>query len=145
MDGRSKNMLSRSAISITRRWSVVLLTIAAWLLISNHCALATIASSAESAPEMDGCPMHSAPEKQQPVSKTPCCKDLRAVVAKSVTKATPFNLRFAARWKYATEIFQFPPRVALVIGGLDTGPPGCFSFAELVLQESLRAHAPPVS
>jgi hypothetical protein len=26
---------------------------------------------------------------------------------------------------------------------LDTGPPGAFSFAELILQQSLRAHAPP--
>ena len=27
---------------------------------------------------------------------------------------------------------------------LDTGPPGAFSFAELILQQSLLAHAPPV-
>jgi hypothetical protein len=26
---------------------------------------------------------------------------------------------------------------------LDTGPPGAFSFAELILQRSLLAHAPP--
>jgi hypothetical protein len=26
---------------------------------------------------------------------------------------------------------------------LDTGPPGAFSFAELILQQSLPAHAPP--
>ena len=26
---------------------------------------------------------------------------------------------------------------------LDTGPPGAFSFAELILQQSLLAHAPP--
>jgi hypothetical protein len=26
---------------------------------------------------------------------------------------------------------------------LDTGPPGAFSFAELILQSSLLAHAPP--
>jgi len=27
---------------------------------------------------------------------------------------------------------------------LDTGPPGARSFAELILQQSLLAHAPPV-
>jgi hypothetical protein len=28
---------------------------------------------------------------------------------------------------------------------LDTGPPGARSFAELILQRSILAHAPPVS
>jgi hypothetical protein len=89
--------------------------------------------------------MHSAPEKKEPVSKTPCCKDVRAVVAKSVTNAMPFSLRLAAPCEYAAEIFGLPPRLTLEIDGLDTGPPGCLSFAELVLQESTLAHAPPVS
>jgi hypothetical protein len=130
---------------MTARSTVVVLSLTAWFLLSNHCALGVIAASDEPVSGAGGCPMHSAPEKKNPVSKTPCCKDLRAVVAKGVTTATPFQLRFAAPWEYATKIFQFPPRSVLEIGGLDTGPPGCFSFAELVLQESMRAHAPPVS
>jgi hypothetical protein len=129
---------------MTVRSTVVVLSLTAWFLLSNHCALGMVTASSEAAPETDGCPMHSAPAKKEPVSKTPCCKDLRAVVAKCLNKATQFAPRFARPCEHAAEIFELPPRVALEIGGLDTGPPGCLSFAELV-QESMRAHAPPVS
>ena len=134
-----------AAIGMTARSTVVVLSLTAWFLLSNHCALGVIAASNEAAPEAEGCPMHSAPAKKKPVSKTPCCKDLRAVVAKWVTKEVPLVSQFTGSCDYATEIFGLPPRIAMEIGGLDTGPPGCFSFAELVLQESMRAHAPPVS
>jgi hypothetical protein len=132
-----------AAIGMTARSTVVVLSLTAWFLLSNHCALGVIAASSEGVAE--GCPMHSAPAKKKPVSKTPCCKDLRAVVAKILNKGTPLVSRAVGRCDYATENFRVPPRVVLEIGGLDTGPPGCFSFAELVLQESMHAHAPPVS
>ncbi|MEY2509516.1 MAG: hypothetical protein QOE26_279 [Verrucomicrobiota bacterium] len=140
-------MRERAAKVKGARSVFALVTIAAWFCLSNHCALglALPAPDASTTAETGGCPMHSAPEKKQPVSKTPCCKDVRAVVAKCVTKARPFVLRIVGPTDYAAEIFGLPPRVVLEICGLDTGPPGCFSFAELVLQESMRAHAPPVS
>jgi hypothetical protein len=134
-----------AAIRMTTRSTVVVLSLTAWFLLSNHCALGMVAAPENSEPEMDGCPMHSAPAKKDPAPKIPCCKDLRAVVAKILNKATPVALQIAGPCDYAAEIFGLPPRVALEIGGLDTGPPGCRSFAELVLQESMRAHAPPVS
>ena len=134
-----------AAIGITARSTVVALSLAAWFLLSNHCALGMVAGTSEAAPDADGCPMHSAPAKKDPAPKIPCCKDLRAVVAKILNKVTPFALRTTGPCDYAAEIFDLPPRVALEVGGLDTGPPGCLSFAELVLQESMRAHAPPVS
>jgi hypothetical protein len=130
---------------MTARSTVVVLSLTAWFLLSNHCALGVIAASSGPAPEAGGCPMHSAPVKKKPVSETPCCKDLRAVVAKILNKAMPFASRSVGRCDYASDNFRIPPRVILEIGSLDTGPPGCFSFAELVLQESMRAHAPPVS
>jgi hypothetical protein len=46
---------------------------------------------------------------------------------------------------YATEVLAKPAEVAGAIDAHDTGPPGCFSFAESVLQESMLSHAPPVS
>jgi hypothetical protein len=134
-----------AAIGMTARSTVVVLSLTAWFLLSNHCALGVIAASSEAAPEAEGCPMHSAPAKKKPISKTPCCKDLRAVVAKILNKAAPFASRSVGRFDYAAENFRVPPQVVFEIGGLDTGPPGCLSFAELVLQESMRAHAPPVS
>ena len=133
-----------AAIGLTGRSTVVVLSLTAWFLLSNHCALGVIAATTEAA-KAGGCPMHSAPAKKKPAPNLPCCKDLRAVVAKTLNKATPYAPRIAGPRDYAAEIFGRPPRVALEIGGLDTGPPGCFSFAELVLQESMRAHAPPVS
>jgi hypothetical protein len=124
-----------------------LVTITAWFCLSNHCALglASPAPEAATTAETGGCPMHSTPANKKPASKTPCCKEVRAVVAKCVTRAAQLRLRSAVPRDYAEDIFQLPSRVVLEIGGLDTGPPGCFSFAELVLQESMRAHAPPVS
>ena len=130
---------------MTARSTVVVLSLTAWFLLSNHCALGMVAATSGAVPDADACPMHSAPVKKNPAPKLPCCKDLRAVVAKILNKATPFELPITGPCDYAAEIFGVPPRVALEIGGLDTGPPGCFSFAELVLQESMRAHAPPVS
>jgi hypothetical protein len=34
--------------------------------------------------------------------------------------------------------------VSFACATLDTGPPGSISFAELILQRSILAHAPPV-
>jgi len=120
-----------------------LVVIAAWFGLSNHCALGAIARSAQSSPEITGCPMHSTPKKN-PATKTPCCKDVRATVAKSIT-ANPIALQWIGRRDYPSEIFSEPARVAIEIEGLDTGPPGCLSFAEIVLQESMPSHAPPLS
>jgi hypothetical protein len=121
----------------------VFLSIAAWIVLSNHCALAAVALPVETVAEASGCPMHSAPAKKKPAAKFPCCKDLRAVAAKAAASATA-AIRFVAAQDYAAEIFVFPPRVAIGVNGLDTGPPGAFSFAESVLQQSILAHAPPV-
>ncbi len=127
------------------RSTVVLLSLTAWFLLSNHCALGVINSPAEVAPEAGGCPMHATPAKKKPAGKLPCCRDVHAVVAKEVTNSIPLPLRFVGPCDYVTRVFGLPPPVTIEIDGLDTGPPGCLSFAELVLQESMLAHAPPVS
>ena len=88
--------------------------------------------------------MHSAPAKKKPAEKVPCCKDIRAIVAKSLA-ANPIALQLIVWREYALEIFERPARSAIEIERLDTGPPNCFSFAESVLQESMLSHAPPVS
>jgi hypothetical protein len=126
------------------RYTTVLLSLTAWFFLSNHCALGVINSFVEASPEAGGCPMHSAPAKKKPAPKTPCCKEVRAIVAKCVQVAA-LEMRPIASQDYAPEIFLRPSCEALEIDGLDTGPPGSFSFAELVLQESMLAHAPPVS
>ena len=123
---------------------VVVLSLTAWFALANHCALGSITESNEPPEsEMSGCPMHSAPAKKKPAAKTPCCKQVRAIVAKCVTVRSPVELM--ASPEYATQVFAAPVRATIEIEELDTGPPGCSSFAELVLQESMLSHAPPVS
>jgi hypothetical protein len=146
VDERSKNMLIRSAIGRTSQSLIVLLTITAWFILSNHCVMGLgLAGSQPAAPdESTGCPMHSTPaKKKEPTANIPCCKDLRALAAKSVVTAMGATLRLACSEDYAAEIFLAPPRFALEIENLDTGPPDAASFAESVLQQSLLAHAPP--
>ena len=88
--------------------------------------------------------MHSAPAKKKPELKTPCCKDVRAVVAKTI-KAAAIVAGIISPETFAAQLVTAPPRLPTEVELLDTGPPGSFSFAELVLQESMLAHAPPVS
>lgn len=121
----------------------VVVTLAAWFSLSNHCALGAVVPVSEQA--ASSCPMHSAPAKKKPIAKTPCCKDVRAVVAKGVSANTA-GVRLIAARDYGTKIFAPQPvPVVIAFDKLDTGPPGCRSFAESVLQESMPAHAPPVS
>jgi hypothetical protein len=107
-------------------------------------ALPAPESAAQVESEDGGCPMHSSPAKKKSAAKAPCCKDVRAVVAKWVG-ANPTALRLTGSRDYATAIVARATPAAHEIESLDTGPPGCFSFAESVLQESMLAHAPPVS
>jgi hypothetical protein len=123
---------------------VVLLSLAAWFALSNHCALGVLERSTEFTSEISGCPMHSAPAKKKPSAKISCCKDIRATVTKSVA-ANPIAPRLTGSCDYAPKLLLKPARIATEIEGLDTGPPNCFSFAETVLQESMLSHAPPVS
>ena len=133
-----------SAIREIVRSILTLVVIASWFSLSNHCAIALALPAQESAVQVEsgGCPMHSAPAKKKP-AKAPCCKDVRAVIAKCVT-ANSAALRPIGSCDYVTEIVEQPTPAAHEIESLDTGPPG-FSFAESVLQESMLAHAPPVS
>jgi hypothetical protein len=121
----------------------VAIAICSWIAVSNHCAFAAIASEIDKA--QTECPFHSKPAKQkEQSSQVQCCKILRAVVlaktkdwARDDAKFCDANLlvqacAFVAYWSRA---------VAPLL--LDTGPPGAFSFAELILQQSLLAHAPP--
>ena len=125
------------------RCAGVAVAICSWFSISNHCAFAAMAGKADSAQAV--CQFHSKPEKQKEQSpQVECCKVLRAVVP-SISKS----------WAridddYSDIYFPFQDcrllehfRDALAPLLLDTGPPGAHSFAELILQRSLLAHAPP--
>ena len=129
-------------VTATTRCAVVVIAICSWIAISNHCAFAAVA--AENKAET-GCPFHSKPAKQkEQSSQVQCCKILRAVVFAKTKDWARNDAKFCdANFPVQTSTIvvccarTVPPLL------LDTGPPGTFSFAELILQRSLLAHAPP--
>jgi hypothetical protein len=141
--GDQKNMLSHRVMSMTRQWAIVLLTIGAWLLISNHCVLGLGDIAAKSDSKSGGCPMHSAPAKQKPAANLPCCKDLHAIAPHAVKNLTAVASQLVGMQDYLAAIFFVPSRLTTQLLALETGPPPWLSFAESILQRSILAHAPP--
>ncbi|HEY3661577.1 MAG TPA: hypothetical protein VGL24_00315 [Chthoniobacterales bacterium] len=126
--------------------AIALLTIVAWFVASDHCALAGILLRPVAAPSaQESCPGHSSkPEKKPAQGELPCCKTLVAAMAPAKVApsydSTLFVLQacLAADFRLAAGDFAAPSTE------LDTGPPQIRSFAESVLQRSLLAHAPPL-
>ena len=125
------------------RCAAVAIAICSWFAVSNHCAFAAVVAKADSV--QTECPFHSKPaqQKQEP-SQLQCCKILRAVVlaptkswARDDAKFSDVDLRIEEFAHLALSHYTQAPLP------LDTGPPGACSFAELILQRSLLAHAPP--
>lgn len=125
------------------RCAVVAIAICSWIAVSNHCAFAAVASEIDKA--QTECPFHSRPAKQKEQSShVQCCKILRAVVLAKTKDWARNNAKFCvANFPVQARAFvEYSPRAVAPLL-LDTGPPGVFSFAELILQSSLLAHAPP--
>jgi hypothetical protein len=123
------------------RCLIIAIAICSWFAISNHCVFAALATNS---PPSRECPFHSKP-KEKPSTGAQCCKILRAVAsvpAKSWSRDdTKLSDGDACRDAYAlTSAYSQQTLVPL---SLDTGPPRVRSFAELILQRSLLAHAPP--
>lgn len=123
------------------RLAIVLLTIAAWLVASDHCALAGVLLQ----PTVENsCPGHSSePEKLPYHGEVPCCKALNVTLAPAKISGG-YDLNLFELQPYLVFDFQlvFGTSAAPAVE-LDTGPPGLRTFAESVLQGSLPAHAPP--
>lgn len=125
------------------RCAGVLIAICAWIAVSNHCAFAAVANEMNT--RQPACPFHSNPAKQKEHSShVECCRILRAVAfGKGKTWARDDTGVNAVDFPLATNaVVVCHARVTAPLL-LDTGPPGAFSFAELILQQSLRSHAPP--
>jgi hypothetical protein len=121
----------------------VAIAICSWIAVSNHCAFAALATQIDK-PQTE-CPFHSKPAKQKEQSShVQCCKVLRAVVFAKTKDWARNDTKFCdANFLVQTGAFVVYPSRAVAPLLLDTGPPGAFSFAELILQQSLPAHAPP--
>jgi hypothetical protein len=125
--------------------AIALVAVGSWLVASNHCTL-TVAASEEKVAQSE-CPFHSHPSKpakQNDSSDQPCCKILRAVTTSPAKKLAPTVVdRADVDLDGARLIVSLPAKISFGPVVLDTGPPGPNSFAELVLQRSILAHAPP--
>ena len=135
---------SKADMKASMRWAIAVIAICSWIAVSNHCAFAAVATEIDKA--QTECPFHSKPAKQkEQSSQVQCCKVLRAVVlAKSKDWARDdakfCNANFPVQ-AGALLVYSSRPVAPLL---LDTGPPlRAFSLAELILQQSLFAHAPP--
>ena len=126
------------------RCLIVAVAICSWFAISNHCAFAALATKTDSA--RAGCPFHSKPAKQEKQSAgAQCCKILRAVASVATKSWTRDDAKFSEADHYYDEraLITAYSQTTLAPLFLDTGPPDARSFAELILQRSLLAHAPP--
>jgi hypothetical protein len=124
------------------RGAIVVVAICSWFAISNHCAFAALATKANSV--QTGCPFHSKPKEKQSTGAQ-CCKILRAIASVATESWVRDDANFSGvhfrsedRAGGAEDL-----RTVRALSFFDTGPPGVRSFAELILQRSLLAHAPP--
>jgi hypothetical protein len=125
------------------RFAVVMVAICSWFTISNHCAFAALAANSRSV--QTRCPFHSKPKEKQSTGAQ-CCKILRAttpVPTKSWARDDA-KLTYANGYCDARALAITSSQMTLVPLCFGTGPPDADSFAELILQRSLRAHAPPI-
>ena len=122
---------------------IAAITICSWIAVCNHCAFAAVAKEIDKA--QDECPFHSKPTKQkEQSSQVQCCKVLRAVFFAKTKHWARDDAKFCdANFPVQARTFVVYPSRPVAPMLLDTGPPGAFSFAELILQQSLLAHAPP--
>lgn len=134
-----------------RRASGVLLLLAAWLTLSNHCALAALGqgTASDKSAALRKCCAGKVPAGEETPPAAPggmCCKSLRVLPTDTPVKLVQAQenvLLFELIWTALCEA----PAVRLVVGEVAraTGPPRAESFAEMVLQRSLLSHAPPLA
>ena len=132
------------SVKASMRCVGVAIAICSWIAVSNHCAFAAVAIENDKA--QTECPFHTKPAKQkEQSSQVQCCKILRAVVFAKTKDWARNDAKFCdANFPLQAVAFVVDRSRAVAPLLLDTGPPGAFSFAELILQQSILAHAPPV-
>ena len=123
------------------RFIFVIVLMAAWFSISNHCTLGALIATKTPMTAVHCHGTKPAPSKHGE-GQTPCCKMLKALtIGKVDAGVTPLDF-----------VLKNYPASKLIVGILqgqahtvaqDIGPPGALSFSESVLQRSILAHAPP--
>jgi hypothetical protein len=136
--------VNRLALFRSARAFGVLVMLAAWFALSNHCALLALQHVAQAEHQ---CCHTSLPGSSEPPGSHEgvCCKTLRAVPLESAVKpANPQTADelFATAWVPSSHAGVEAYFAGVVVEA--TGPPRSLSFAEVVLQRSVLSHAPPL-
>jgi hypothetical protein len=129
-----------------RGFAVTIITTVAvaWIFASNHCALAAVESLAKPASEHACC--HSEKGESQPRGYAmQCCKALAAPVPNAIAAPAVQLQELQPAWLQAGRVEASIEASILAIDfASDIGPPpDALSFALLILNRSLLAHAPP--
>ena len=118
---------------------VIAAMVVAWFFAANHCALAAIESLRKRDTKHACC--HSDQGAPKPFA-TQCCKALAAPIPQATVAPALQLHELHPAWIQAPRV-ETTVEVSIAVI-LNTGPPpGCTSFAVLVLNRSLLAHAPP--
>jgi hypothetical protein len=144
----SKYRLMQRPLKRVSQVMIALLTIVAWFLAANHCAVAGLIpplTEASTGHEHCGGSSDAPADNEQPndCDGLKCCKSLSAP-ASFAKKLAGYDTAFYTLKDYVvSEIVFADEQHEASISELDTGPPPAYGFAESVLQRSLLAHAPP--
>jgi len=144
--GVTNGYLNRIPIIAGLRLAPVVVMGLSWLVLVNHCELA-----AATAPKP--AQTHSCCEKNNVGDKPPlkddqhksieCCKGGHPAISPIAKKTLNRDFSLIAHL-YVIALVPFPDgSSATAVPELGTGPPFAGSFAEVVLQRSILAHAPP--
>lgn len=143
--GSSLNQVKAKLANSGFRLAVVIATLAGWLVLSNHCALAGLGAKAPAKKEHRCCQQVEPSGDNTPAPGKPiqCCKSLRVLVpdgTKAPVNDAPLLAVIPLTWEIDVHLAELRPSD----GSQATGPPpDSPSFAELVLHRSMQAHAPP--
>jgi hypothetical protein len=129
------------------RLALVLIAGISWFAIANHCALAVAVARMQKQPH-DCCEKDKAgdktPAKESQQGRGECCKTLHVTLVPVAKKLVDSSCRPVLQPDLvAALVFPDPAQSMRSATELDTGPPCASSFAEMVLQRSILAHAPP--
>ena len=128
------------------RLAIALAMSLSWFALTNHCELAAATAwkpiQAHSCCEKDK-GADKAPVKDNQHSRIECCKAGHPAIGSIGKKAvSPDTSSAPPADLIASVVFPDAPTSANILE-LGTGPPFASSFAEVVLQRSILAHAPP--
>ena len=126
------------------RLALVVMMGVSWFALANHCEVAAAIVSARAQ-------LHSCCENNKDTTKIPakdegnrqCCKEFYPIALSLDQKPGSSDLPSIDYTYLAAVVLFFSAPITRGSIEQDTGPPIANSFAEIVLQRSILAHAPP--